>query len=34
MFTHGNVNDREQSKQGDFLKNIKGKLYVGKGYIV
>lgn len=33
MFTLGNVDDREPLKQDSFLKNIKGKLCVDKGYI-
>lgn len=33
MFTPGNVDDREPLKQGNFLKNIKGKLCADKGYI-
>lgn len=33
MFTPANVDDREPLKQGNFLKNIKGKLCADKGYI-
>lgn len=33
MFTLANVDDREPLKQGNFLKNIKGKLCADKGYI-
>lgn len=33
MFTLGNLDDREPLKQGNFLKNIKGKLCADKGYI-
>lgn len=33
MFITANVDDRESLKQGNFLKDIKGKLYVNKGYI-
>ena len=33
MFTSANVDDREPLKQGNFLKNIKGKLCADKGYI-
>ena len=33
MLTPGNVDDREPLKQGQFLKNIKGKLCADKGYI-
>ena len=29
----GNVDDGESLKQGQFLENIKGKLYTDKGYI-
>lgn len=33
MFTPGNVDDHEPLRQENFLKNIKGKLCVDKGYI-
>ena len=33
MFTSGNVENREPSKQGKFLENIKGKLCADKVYI-
>lgn len=33
MFSPANVDDREPLKQGNFLRDIKGKLCAGKGYI-